>query len=179
MSVNTPPRLPEGEGSEPRRARRALFHFEMKLQLSVQYGAARAGLPATTTLQRWAAAALHGLGRRRVALGVRIVGAAESAALNHRFRRQRGPTNVLSFPFEAPSGIRSELLGDLVICAPVVRREAREQQKPLRAHWAHMVVHGILHLRGYDHLKRQDATVMEKKEIRILKELGFTNPYIS
>jgi probable rRNA maturation factor len=151
----------------------------MKLQLSVQYGAARAGLPATTTLQRWATAALHGLGRRRVALGVRIVGAAESAALNHRFRRQRGPTNVLSFPFEAPSGIRSELLGDLVICAPVVRREAREQQKPLRAHWAHMVVHGILHLRGYDHLKRQDATAMEKKEIRILKELGFTNPYIS
>jgi len=151
----------------------------MKLHLSLQYCAARAGLPAKSTLQGWARAALHGLGRRRVALGMRIVGASESASLNHRFRRHHGPTNVLSFPFEAPSGTRSELLGDLVICAPVVRREAQAQHKPLRAHWAHMVVHGILHLRGYDHQRRQDATVMEKKEIRILKELGFTNPYLS
>jgi probable rRNA maturation factor len=151
----------------------------MNLQLSVQYGAARAGLPAKSSLQRWASAALHGLGRERVALGVRIVGAAESADLNRRFRRKHGPTNVLSFPFEAPSGTRSKVLGDLVICAPVVRREARAQRKPERAHWAHMVVHGILHLRGYDHLNRRDATVMEKREIRILKELGFANPYLS
>lgn len=151
----------------------------MKLQLSLQYGAARAGLPAKSSLQRWASAALHGLGRRRVALGVRIVRVAESAELNRRFRRKHGPTNVLSFPFEAPPGMRSEVLGDLVICAPVVRREARAQRKPERAHWAHMVVHGILHLRGYDHLNRRDATVMEKKEIRILKELGFANPYLS
>jgi probable rRNA maturation factor len=151
----------------------------MNLQLSVQYGAARSGLPAKSSLQRWASAALHGLGRRRVALGVRIVGVAESVDLNRRFRRKHGPTNVLSFPFEAPSGTRSEVLGDLVICAPVVRREARAQRKPARAHWAHMVVHGILHLRGYDHMNRRDATVMEKKEIRILKELGFANPYLS
>jgi probable rRNA maturation factor len=150
----------------------------MNLQLSVQYGAARAGLPAKSSLQRWASTALRGVGRR-VALGVRIVGAEESAELNHRFRRKHGPTNVLSFPFEAPPGMRSEVLGDLVICAPVVRREARAQRKPERAHWAHMVVHGILHLRGYDHLNRRDATVMEKKEIRILKELGFANPYLS
>lgn len=150
----------------------------MNLQLSVQYGAARAGLPAKSSLQRWAGAALRGVGRG-VALGVRIVGAAESAELNRRFRRKHGPTNVLSFPFEAPPGMRSEVLGDLVICAPVVRREARAQRKPERAHWAHMVVHGILHLRGYDHLNRRDATVMEKKEIRILKELGFANPYLS
>jgi len=151
----------------------------MNLQLSVQYGAARAGLPAKSSLQRWASAALHGLGRERVALGVRIVGAAESADLNRRFRRKHGPTNVLSFPFEAPSWTRSKVLGDLVICAPVVQREARAQRKPERAHWAHMVVHGILHLRGYDHLNRRDATVMEKREIRILKELGFANPYLS
>jgi len=150
----------------------------MNLQLSVQYGAARAGLPAKSSLQCWASAALRGVGRG-VALGVRIVGAAESAELNRRFRRKHGPTNVLSFPFEAPPGMRSEVLGDLVICAPVVRREARAQRKPERAHWAHMVVHGILHLRGYDHLNRRDATVMEKKEIRILKELGFANPYLS
>ena len=151
----------------------------MKLHVSVQYGMDRAGLPASPTIRRWARAALSGMNRSRVALGVRIVGTAESAVLNRRFRRRRGPTNVLSFPFEPPSGLRSDLLGDLVICAPVVHREARQQQKSPRAHWAHMVVHGILHLRGYDHLKRRDATVMEKKEIRILGELGFANPYLS
>jgi len=150
----------------------------MKLRLSVQYGVARAGLPAASALRRWAHAALKGLRRRRVALGLRIVGGAESAALNNRFRRKSHPTNVLSFPFEAPPGTRSDILGDLVICAPVVRREARAQRKPVNAHWAHMVVHGILHLRGYDHRKRQDAAVMEKKEIRLLKELGYANPYI-
>jgi probable rRNA maturation factor len=151
----------------------------MKLKLSVQYGTHRAGLPATSTIRRWAHAALHGMNRPRVTLDVRIVGTTESAALNRRFRRLRGPTNVLSFPFDPPSGLRSDLLGDLVICAPLVRREARQQQKTPRAHWAHMVVHGILHLRGYDHRKRHDATVMENKEIRILGELGFPNPYLA
>ena len=150
----------------------------MKLRLRVQYGVARAGLPADSALRRWARAALKGLQRRRVALGLRIVGGAESAALNSRFRRKSYPTNVLSFPFEAPPGTRSDILGDLVICAPVVRREAHTQRKPVNAHWAHMVVHGILHLRGYDHRKRRDAAVMEKMEIRLLKELGYANPYI-
>jgi probable rRNA maturation factor len=150
----------------------------MKLRLSVQYGVARAGLPTDSALRCWAHAALKGLRRRRVALGLRIVGDAESASLNGRFRRKSNPTNVLSFPFEAPPGTRSDILGDLVICAPVVRREARAQRKPVNAHWAHMVVHGILHLRGYDHRKRQDAAVMEKMEIRLLKELGYANPYI-
>ena len=150
----------------------------MKLRLSVQYGVARAGLPADSALRRWAHAALKGLRCRRVALGLRIVGNAESAALNGRFRRKSYPTNVLSFPFEAPPGTRSDILGDLVICAPVVQREARAQHKPVNAHWAHMVVHGILHLRGYDHRKRRDAAVMEKMEIRLLKELGYANPYI-
>lgn len=150
----------------------------MKLRLNVQYGVARAGLPADSALRRWSRAALKGLRRRRVALGLRIVDGAESAALNNRFRRKSYPTNVLSFPFEAPPGTRSDILGDLVICAPVVRREAHAQRKPVNAHWAHMVVHGILHLRGYDHRKRQDAAVMEKMEIRLLKELGYANPYI-
>ena len=150
----------------------------MKLRLSVKYGVARAGLPADSSLRRWAYAALKGLRRRRVALGLRIVDDVESAALNGRFRRKLYSTNVLSFPFEPPPGTRSDMIGDLVICAPVVRREARTQHKPVNAHWAHMVVHGILHLRGYDHRKRQDAVVMEKKEIRLLKELGYANPYI-
>ncbi|MHB8534312.1 MAG: rRNA maturation RNase YbeY [Sulfuricaulis sp.] len=150
----------------------------MKLRLSVQYGVVRNDLPAKPTIRRWAHAALKGLRRRRAALSVRIVGAAEGTALNFRFRRKSYPTNVLSFPFEAPPGGRSELLGDLAICAPVVRREARAQHKPARAHWAHMVVHGILHLRGYDHRNRREAAVMENREVRILKELGFSNPYL-
>jgi probable rRNA maturation factor len=149
----------------------------MNLQLSLQYGVTRAGLPAKSTFRRWSLAALKSLRRKRAELGVRIVGAAESASLNTRYRRRRHPTNVLSFPFEAPPGARSENLGDLVICASVVRREAHAQHKPVRAHWAHMVVHGILHLRGYDHRNRQDAAVMEHMEIRILRELGFTDPY--
>ena len=151
----------------------------MKLELSVQYRVARAGLPAVPSIRRWAGAALQDVRRPRVLLGMRIVGVAESASLNHRFRRKRGPTNVLSFPFAAPSGTRSELLGDLVICAPLVGREARAQGKSARAHWAHLVVHGILHLRGYDHQNRREATVMENMEIRLLDELGFSNPYLS
>jgi len=149
----------------------------MKLTLSVQYAVAPEGLPARSTLARWSRAALRGWRRQRATLGLRIVGNRESAALNYRFRRRKYPTNVLSFEFEAPPGTRSDHLGDLVICAPVVRREARGQNKPVRAHWAHLVVHGILHLRGYDHRNHRDAAAMENMEIRILKELGFANPY--
>jgi probable rRNA maturation factor len=150
----------------------------MKLQLNVQYGVKRAGLPAESALRVWARTALKGVRRQQISLGLRIVGNAESMALNARYRHKPCPTNVLSFAFEAPPGARSDVLGDLAICAPVVRREARAQHKTLEAHWAHMVVHGILHLRGYDHRKRQEAVVMEKKEIRLLKELGYANPYI-
>jgi len=149
----------------------------MKVQLNVQYGLKRTGLPAGGSMRRWAEAALQGLRRQSVSLGVRIVGNAESADLNHRYRRKHGPTNVLAFPFDAPPAVQHDELGDLVICAPVVRREAREQDKPLQAHWAHMLVHGILHLRGYDHQTRSDADKMERKEIRILKQLGYANPY--
>ena len=151
----------------------------MKLVLSVQYAVPPEGLPAKPALARWARATFRGWRGQRASVGVRIVGSRESAALNSRFRRRKHATNVLSFAFEAPPGTRSDHLGDLVICAPVVRREARLQNKPERAHWAHMVVHGILHLRGYDHRKRREAAVMESMEIRILKELGFADPYTS
>jgi probable rRNA maturation factor len=134
-------------------------------------------LPSRSSFARWARAALVGVRRRSVAVSVRVVGHRESAALNSRFRGKTGPTNVLSFPFENPPGTRSNLLGDIVICADVVQREARAQGKDERAHWAHMLVHGIMHLRGYDHEKSRDAAVMEAKEIRILRGLGFPNPY--
>lgn len=151
----------------------------MRLTVSVQYVAARAGLPAQPTIAKWAGAALRGIRKERITLSVRLVGTKESARLNRRYRAKPGPTNVLSFPFACPPGAHTDVLGDLVICAPVVRREARQQGKAERAHWAHMVVHGILHLRGYDHKNRKDAATMETLEIRILKGLGFPSPYVS
>ena len=96
---------------------------------------------------------------------------------NARYRHKPGPTNVLSFPFEADIPLEVPLLGDLVICAAVVEREAREQDKPIEAHWAHMLVHGTLHLLGYDHVTDAQAHEMETTEIQLLQQLGFSNPY--
>ena len=108
-----------------------------------------------------------------------VVAAEESAELNSRYRGKNGPTNVLSFPAEAPAAAVDELLpfGDVVICADVVEREAREQGKAPAAHWAHMVVHGVLHLQGYDHEKLRDASIMEAREQALLAALGFPDPY--
>ena len=111
-------------------------------------------------------------------LTVRIVDEPESQALNNQYRHKNKPTNVLSFPFESPGEIELDLLGDLVICAAIVAEEAKAQQKKELAHWAHMVVHGTLHLHGYDHVTDKDAEVMECLEIEILQKLGFSNPYL-
>ena len=108
---------------------------------------------------------------------IRIVDEAESQQLNLQYRGKDKPTNVLSFPADNSAYLEYEHLGDLVICAPVVEREAREQGKDLLAHWAHMVVHGILHLQGYDHETADEAGEMERLEIEILGRLGFPNPY--
>lgn len=108
---------------------------------------------------------------------VRIVDEAESQALNSQYRHKDKPTNVLSFPFEAPPGVCLPLLGDLVICRQVVEREAEEQGKPVFDHWAHMVVHGSLHLLGYDHIEDQEAEEMEALEIAVFTKLGISNPY--
>jgi len=148
----------------------------MSAAVAVQYGTRRPWAPAVPTLRSWAAAALGGR-HRRSELGIRVVGTAEGRRLNRDFRGKDRPTNVLSFP--APAGPRDpgRFLGDLVICAPVVAREAREQGKALRAHWAHMVVHGVLHLLGEDHDTPRRAAGMEAREIAILAGLGFGNPY--
>ena len=127
---------------------------------------AAAGAPAPGTLRRYAATAL---GRGDVTL--RVVGAGEARRLNARFRARDYATNVLSFPYGGDAG-------DVVLCHPVIAREAREQGKDLRAHYAHMVVHGVLHLRGYDHQRRAEAARMEAKEIRLLRRLGFADPYV-
>ena len=110
---------------------------------------------------------------------VRIVDEAESQQLNSDYRGKDKPTNVLSFPFEVPEGIELDLLGDLVICKQVVEQEAQAQQKPLISHWAHMVIHGTLHLLGYDHIVDDEAEVMESLETEIMLELQFEDPYIT
>lgn len=150
----------------------------MKLTVRVDYASASPGLPRRPAITRWARAALAGCRRRRAEICVRIVDEPESARLNRRFRGLRRPTNVLSFPFEDPPGMRLGMLGDIVICAPVVSREARAQGKPARAHWAHMLVHAIMHLRGFDHQTPAEAAVMQGMETRALKRLGFSDPYV-
>jgi probable rRNA maturation factor len=141
----------------------------------------RAWAPAPRKLARWANAAL-GARAAGAELAVRVVGITESARLNARYRGLDKPTNVLSFPpaplpRAAQGGARP--LGDLVICARVLRGEARSQAKTLEAHWAHLVVHGALHLIGYDHERAADARRMERREIAVLRRLGFANPYRS
>jgi probable rRNA maturation factor len=108
---------------------------------------------------------------------IRIVGETEGAALNQQYRHKSGPTNVLSFPFKAPPGIPNDHLGDLVICAPLVSREAQEQKKPTDHHWAPLLIHGILHLQGFDHIDSQEAQQMESLETKLLMWLGIPDPY--
>ena len=115
---------------------------------------------------------------KTIALSIRVVDKNESAELNLRYRNKQGPTNVLSFPAELPEHLKLPLLGDLVICAPLITEEAQQQGKPELAHWAHMVIHGTLHLLGYDHQNEADAELMENHEITILQNLGYTNPYL-
>ena len=143
---------------------------QRSVRLAVQYGVRRAGLPARPSLERWARAAA----RRRIAVTVRFVGAVEGRALNRAYRGRDHATNVLAFAY--PAADRG-LEGDIVLCAPVVAREARRQGKPVRAHYAHLLVHGLLHLQGYDHARRSDARLMEAREKRILRRLGFGDPY--
>jgi probable rRNA maturation factor len=148
--------------------------------VTVQNIVGGARVPKPALMRKWARSALADGARGE--LTVRIVDENEGAALNSRYRGKKGATNVLSFPAErgaSPAAAADELLpfGDVVICAAVVEREAREQGKPLAAHWAHMVVHGTLHLQGYDHERAKDATVMEARERALLAKLGFPDPY--
>lgn len=147
-----------------------------ELELDVQFASDSQQLPSETQLQIWARAALVGR-RQDTELSVRIVDAAESQQLNFQYRQKDKPTNVLSFPADFPAELDLPLLGDLVICAPVVEQEAIDQQKSLEAHWAHMIVHGVLHLLGYDHIDERDADIMESLETQILTNAGLPAPY--
>lgn len=146
--------------------------------LRVGYGLPRAGLPASASFRRWVIAALTEAGHRDPAeLSIRLVEADEGRALNRQYRGRDYATNVLSFPAELPPGVPLPLLGDIVLCAPVIAREACEQGKPARDHFAHLTIHGVLHLLGHDHEEAAAATAMEVLEIRALATLGIDNPY--
>ena len=149
----------------------------MTLKLDLQIALDMPDLPAESDFRRWAEAALAGANYLKDAeLTIRIVNEVESAALNESYRHEQGQTNILSFPAEAPPEVESALLGDIVICAPVVLRESIAQEKSPAAHWAHLVAHGVLHLLGYDHDEVQ-AEAMESLEIHILAGLGYSDPY--
>ncbi|MDN3653222.1 rRNA maturation RNase YbeY [Thalassotalea ponticola] len=147
------------------------------IAVDLQIACDNPNLPSAEQCQLWAETAL-GEYNKPFELTIRLVNRDESQQLNKQYRDKDKPTNVLSFPFEVPDGIDLDLLGDLVICADVVETEATQQNKPLFAHWAHMIIHGCLHLLGFDHINEDDANEMEAIEIRLLADLGFTNPYI-
>ena len=154
----------------------------VRLDVAVGYALPRAGLPSAVSFRKWVAAALAGR-IREADLAIRLVGTKEGRALNRHYRGKDYATNVLSFPAGAaegvklPKGVRMPLLGDLVICAPVVAKEAKEQGKALNDHYAHLTVHGALHLLGWDHEDDRDAECMEKLEREILAGLGIPDPY--
>lgn len=148
----------------------------MTLAVEVQYTVDADGLPSTNQLHDWALAAWRDA-RQDVEVVVRVTGEAESRRLNNEYRGRDHATNVLSFPYDPLPELDLFHVGDLVICAPVVQREADEQHKAADAHWAHMVVHGMLHLQGFDHVDDADAAVMEAAETEILTGLGFPAPY--
>lgn len=147
----------------------------MSIDLELQIASQIKTLPHPAQFREWVSLTLW---KRldNAELTIRIVDEEESADLNWQYRKKKGPTNVLSFPYDVPAGTKSHLLGDIIICAPVIEREAKLHQKPLLAHWAHMVVHGMLHLLGYTHELEAEAIEMESLETEILLQLNFPPP---
>ena len=152
--------------------------MQLQVHVSRAAGLSARGIPRADSFRTWAGAALQVARRRRASeLSVYIVDSAEGRELNRHYRSRNYATNVLSFPAELPPGVRLPLLGDLILCAPVVASEATEQGKPLRHHYAHMTVHGVLHLLGHDHLVDAEAERMEALERKALAQLGIADPY--
>lgn len=150
-----------------------------KIELDLQMASDGKNIPSDSQFEKWCSLAVQSENRidDPLEVTVRVVDEPESAELNSEYRGKDKPTNVLSFPFESPPEVTLNLLGDLVICAPVVEKEATEQNKSLEAHWAHMVIHGMLHLQGYDHIEDAEAEVMEGVETTIIQDLGYPGPY--
>src|SRR5690606_12221002 len=148
----------------------------MTVEVEIQTATDAPDQPDDDSLIRWAALALRDDPGKE--LTIRLVDAEESRTLNREYRNRDYPTNVLSFPADLPPELDIPLLGDLVICVPVVNHEAAEQGKPAAAHWAHMVIHGCLHLLGHDHIEDDEAEAMEALERQLLAELGIADPYL-
>lgn len=157
----------------------------MDIIVDIQHASEQAkDIPSDTLFTAWVEHTLQSSdvqdainGKQQLELSIRIVDVTESQQLNCQYRQKDKPTNVLSFPAEVPDFVNVPLLGDLIICAPVVMEEAIQQQKELSAHWAHMTIHGTLHLLGYDHIEDDDALLMEAIEVKLLTALGFPSPY--
>lgn len=149
----------------------------MAITVDLQIACTNSDLPREDQFQKWVNASLLP-DHDNLELTIRVVECEESENLNNQYRNKNKPTNVLSFPFEVPEGINLNLLGDIVICADIVSQEILVQNKTLLEHWAHMTIHGCMHLLGYDHVNDSDAEHMEALEIDILAKLGFNNPYI-
>jgi probable rRNA maturation factor len=149
----------------------------LRLSLFVRNPGPRKGVPVARSFERWVRAALTGRRGGRVEVNIALFGTREARLLNRDWRQKDYATNVLSFPYEPARGERSALLGDLAICPPVVAREAREQNKPVRDHFAHLTIHGVLHLLGFDHENERDALEMEAIERKVLARLGIDDPY--
>jgi probable rRNA maturation factor len=149
----------------------------MPYQIDVEVNSSSTKIPSVENIELWIRTALQSDELNQAEVSVYIVDEAESQELNAQYRGKDKPTNVLSFPADIPDEVGVPLLGDLVICAPVVEREAQEQGKTLEAHWAHMLIHGTLHLLGYDHVEDDEADVMEALETRLITQLNFPAPY--
>lgn len=149
----------------------------MAYQIDIEKNSQSQHIPAVSELERWISTALHNQQLEEAEVSLYIVDEVESQELNSQYRGKDYPTNVLSFPADIPEEVGVPLLGDLVICAPVVEREAQEQGKTLAAHWAHMLVHGSLHLLGFDHIEDNEADEMEALETEIITGLGYPAPY--
>jgi len=149
----------------------------VSITLDLQIASESKVLPTKQQFQLWVDTALTPY-NKAFELTIRLVEVQESQQLNQQYRGKDKPTNVLSFPFEVPEEIELDLLGDLIICTKVVEQEAKQQHKVLHTHWAHLVIHGCLHLLGYDHINEQDAEEMEKLEVQLLSTLNISDPYI-
>ena len=150
----------------------------MSFEIEVQYATESGDLPDTRKIKKWTICALNS-DVKQAEITIRIVDEEEGSRLNEKWRSASGPTNVLSFPYNEDIKNRESIQGDLVLCAPVINHEAKEQKKSPDAHWAHMIIHGTLHLQGYDHIQENDANVMETLETEILHKLHFPDPYHS
>ncbi|MEP4892186.1 MAG: rRNA maturation RNase YbeY [Aliiglaciecola sp.] len=149
----------------------------MNIDLDIQIACENNNLPSKEQFELWLQSALADQQTEDTELTIRVVSPEESQNLNATYREKDKPTNILSFPFEAPAEIELSLLGDLVVCADIVEKEAKQQNKQLFDHWAHMIVHGSLHLLGFDHENENDAQIMEGLEVQILAKLGIDDPY--